>query len=128
VDTDGTDLDQLTSGGRIWGDPHYRPDGSRVLMHSYDDGKGRSRGIRGNLFTIRPDGTGIKQLTDSGRDQVFFSPDWSPDGSQITFVHFQFGDDHLEIQVMDADATNATTVADCPVDRFCDVPSWRAAA
>ena len=25
---------------------------------------------------------------------------------------------------MDADATNATTVADCPVDRFCDVPSW----
>ena len=60
VDTDGTDLDQLTSGGRIWGDPHYRPDGSRVLMHSYDDGKGRSRGIRGNLFTIRPDGTGIK--------------------------------------------------------------------
>jgi hypothetical protein len=65
----------------------------------------------------------MTQLT-SGKDEVSFSGDWSPDGSQIAFVHYQFGDDHLEIQVMDADGTNPATVAECDPELFCDVPSW----
>ena len=32
-----------------------------------------------------------------------FGADWSPDGSQISYAHYQVPDDHLEIQVMDAD-------------------------
>ena len=46
----------------------------------------------------------MTQLT-SGKDEVSFDGDWSPDGSQIAFIHYQFGDDHLEVQVMDADGT-----------------------
>ena len=32
VNTDGTGLRRLLSGGRRWGDPHYSPDGSRILV------------------------------------------------------------------------------------------------
>ena len=124
VGTDGRGLHRITGDGRIWGDPHYSPDGSRILIQSYDDGKGRSRGIRVDEFTARPDGSGLTRLTHSTDDEVSFSGDWSPDGSQITFVHYQFPDDHLEIQVMDADGTNATPVADCDSDKFCDFPNW----
>jgi hypothetical protein len=75
---------------------------------------------------MRPDGSDLTRLTHSNDNEVSFSGDWSPDGSQIAFVHYQFPDDHLEIQVMDADGTHATWVADCPSDRFCDVPNWGA--
>lgn len=123
VGTDGTDLRRIVGGGQVWGDPHYSPDGSRILIQSYDDGKGRSRGTRSNEYTVRPDGSHMIQLT-SGKDEVSFSGDWSPDGSQIAFVHYQFGDDHLEIQEMDADGSNPATVAECDPELFCDVPSW----
>jgi Tol biopolymer transport system component len=123
VGTDGSDLHKIVAGGQVWGDPHYSPDGSHILIQSYDDGKGRSRGLRSNEYTVRPDGSQMTQLT-SGKSEVSFSGDWSPDGSRIVFVHYQFGDDHLEIQTMDADGTNPATVAECDPELFCDVPSW----
>ena len=125
VGTDGSGLHKIVGGGRIWGDPHYSPDGSRILIQAYDEGKGRSRGIRSNEYTVRPDGSHMIQLT-SGKDEVSFSGDWSPDGSQIVFVHFAFDDDHGEIQVMDADGSNPQTVAECDPNLFCDYPSWGA--
>jgi Tol biopolymer transport system component len=123
VGTDGSGLHRIVSGGRLWSDPHYSPDGSRILIQSYDEGKGRSRGTRSNEYTVRPDGSDLTQLT-SGKDEVSFSGDWSPDGSRIAFVHYQFGDDHLEIQVMDADGSNPETAAECDPELFCDFPSW----
>ena len=41
-------------------------------------------------------------------------------------MHYQFGDDHLEIQTMDADGSNPQTVAECDPELFCDFPSWGA--
>jgi Tol biopolymer transport system component len=123
VGTDGSGLHRIVSGGRLWSDRHYSPDGSRILIQSYDEGKGRSRGTRSNEYTVRPDGSDLTQLT-SGKDEVSFSGDWSPDGSRIAFVHYQFGDDHLEIQVMDADGSNPEKVAECDPELFCDFPSW----
>jgi hypothetical protein len=107
------------------GRPALQPGRLTVLIHSYDDFKGRSRGLRSNQYTVRPDGSDMIQLT-SGRDEVSFSGNWSPDGSQIAFVHYQFGDDHLEIQVMGADGSDPTPVANCDPELFCDVPSWGA--
>ena len=125
VGINGSGLHKIVGGGQVWGDPHYSPDGSRILIQAYDDGKGRSRGTRSNEYTVRPDGTHMVQVT-SGKDEVSFSGDWSPDGSQIAFVHYQFGDDHLEIQTMDADGSNTEKVADCDPALFCDFPSWGA--
>lgn len=125
VGTDGSGLHKIVEGGQVWGDPHYSPDGSRILIQSYDDGKGRSRGLKSNEYTVRPDGSHMVQLT-SGKDEVSFSGDWSPDGSHIAFVHYRFGDDHLEIQTMDADGSNPGAVAACDPELFCDFPSWGA--
>jgi Tol biopolymer transport system component len=40
-------------------------------------------GFGRDIFTIKRDGTGLRQLTDLDGDN--FSPDWSPDGTRITF-------------------------------------------
>jgi len=39
----------------------------------------------GQLFTVRPDGTGLRQITNV--DGAAVSPDWSPDGKRIVFSH-----------------------------------------
>jgi Tol biopolymer transport system component len=125
VGTDGSGLHRIVSGGRLWSDSHYSPDGSRILIQAYDEGRGRSRGTKSNEYTVRPDGSGMRQLT-VGKSEVSFSGDWSPDGSKIAFVHYQFGDDHLQIRTMDADGKNPETVAECDPELFCDFPSWGA--
>lgn len=40
---------------------------------------------RGAIFTIRPNGTGLVQLTNRERDLLDTEPDWSPDGRWILF-------------------------------------------
>jgi Tol biopolymer transport system component len=125
VGTDGSGLHKIVDGGRVWGEPHYSPDGSRILIPSYWENRGRSRGTGSSLYTVRPDGSDMTRLT-SSKDEVSFSADWSPDGSRIVLVHYQFGDDHLEIRTIDADGSNPETVADCDPDLFCANPSWGA--
>ena len=125
VGTDGSGLHRVLPGGQVWGDPHYSPDGSRILASSYWENRGRSHGTGSNLFTVRPDGSHMVQLT-SGKDQVSFASDWSPDGSRIVFTHFQFGDDHLQIRTIAADGSDPQTVVDCDPDLFCTNSSWGA--
>ena len=53
--------------------PDWSPDGSLIVFSSNREG--------GGLFVVRPDGTGIRRLTETrGR-----SPEWSPDGTEIAF-------------------------------------------
>jgi len=58
--------------------PRWSPDGSKILYAS-------ELGPPQQLFTIRPDATGMTQLTNF--DVVgAYEPTWSPDGSQVVFV------------------------------------------
>jgi Tol biopolymer transport system component len=88
VDANGGDPHRLTPWPLIAGDPKWSPDGTRILFNSYDQSAGEPPipGKGANLYTIRADGTDLKQLTHytGGRLQAF-ADDWSPDGKQIVF-------------------------------------------
>ena len=122
VDTDGTNLRRLLSGGRVWGDPHYSPDGTKILVHAYDDRA--TQGANSNQFTIRPDGSHLTQLTNRPNGEFAFSGDWSPDGQHIAYVSYTRGDDHLEIRSLSASGVDESLIAGCDPVLFCDVPNW----
>ncbi|HUN67009.1 MAG TPA: biopolymer transporter Tol [Bacteroidota bacterium] len=71
------DETRLTHGLRAHS-PAVSPDGSTIAFLAGSDGTI-------NLYTMRPDGSGIRRLTNySGGEQVY-NPKWSPDGSTIMF-------------------------------------------
>src|SRR5262249_42093175 len=57
------------------------------------------------LFTIKADGTGRRQITHL-RDSDALNPEWSPDGRRIAFARdYAFGTrhEHLDVATVDAD-------------------------
>jgi Tol biopolymer transport system component len=72
------------------------PGKNGLILFSADTGAGAQ------LYTIRPNGTGLRQLTDlSGAEAV--NADWSPDGRRIVF---ELGSEtHAGIAIINADGT-----------------------
>jgi Tol biopolymer transport system component len=58
------------------------------------------------LFTIRPDGTGLRQITHGPTSWV--NADWSPDGRTPAFPHYL--PDRAPVSLMNADGTNLLEV------------------
>jgi Tol biopolymer transport system component len=81
VDADsGSDLTQVTNGNANAGSVEWSPDG-KWLVFSSSAGANRfasSDGSTYNLFTIRPDGSGLTQLTDGPAKTT--EPCWGSDG------------------------------------------------
>jgi serine/threonine protein kinase len=71
----------VTAGSTPLADPNFSPDGQWIVFNS--------RTTPQNLFLVRGDGTGIRQLTYGG--QMDRCPQWSPDGSQIAFCSVRSG-------------------------------------
>lgn len=79
--TDGTDYRRLTDDAARDRGPAWSPDGTRILFYS-------DRGGTYDLWTIRPDGSRIEQVT-SGSNANF--PTWSPDGARIVYSGINAG-------------------------------------
>ncbi len=64
-----------------------------------------------DLFTIKADGSGRQQLTNTPEPEQH--PSWSPDGKQILFTR---GDvmTNIDVYVMDADRSNVTRLTEHP--------------
>ena len=58
--------------------PHWSPDEQWITFHSAPSGGGSSR-----IWVVRPDGSGLRSLTDGSSDMV--SSSFSPDGTKILF-------------------------------------------
>ena len=93
VNTDGSQLTQITSDGAGYADPEWSPDGTRIACARWPD----PTGWNADVYVMNVDGSGLRQLTDwRGWDSA---PVWSPDGSRLLFTS-------------DRDATHAELLAD----------------
>ena len=105
--SDGTQKRQLTRPRKN----EYTPDGSSANAPAwafsekiaYWSGK-ESRGTYGQIWTMNPDGSNQKQLTDEPAPTVSDNPTWSPDGKKILFDTQRRR--RPEIWVMNADGTD----------------------
>lgn len=76
-------------------EPAWSPDGTRIAFYTNRDGNFE-------IYTVRPDGTDLKRLTDNdARDTEL---NWSPDGTRIAFISNRDGQG--TIYVMNADGTD----------------------
>jgi len=78
VRTDGSGLRNLTDDLHRDRGPIWSPDGKQILFYSNRSGKFE-------LWTIQPDGSGLRQLTFESRWNLGSSL-WSPDGARLAYV------------------------------------------
>lgn len=85
MDADGSDRKNLTKTPPVNGyevrerDPAYSPDGTEIAFH-----KETFRPHDVDLYTISPDGTKLRQVTDFPGKEL--EPDWSPSGRSLVYV------------------------------------------
>ncbi len=113
MDSDGSNIHQLTANEDVDEFPDWSPDGEQIVFVSnrYGDPE---------IFVMNTDGTNLSQLTSNLGQSIY--PGWSPDGSQIVFASDRDGD--YEIWNMDADGSNQQqlTFNENEVQEF--LPSW----
>ncbi len=86
VSLDGTDMRRVTPWSLRAGDhPDWSPDGSLILVRSLSNGPDFLH--QGNLYTVRPDGSGLRQVTHFGRRvNLLQNGSFSPGGAAIVFA------------------------------------------
>jgi TolB protein len=82
VNVDGSGLTRLTSWSLNAQDhPDWSPDGREILFRS----EPTPVGFVGDLYTVHPDGAGLRRLTHFKEDTEVLSSSFSPDGRSIVF-------------------------------------------
>jgi serine/threonine protein kinase len=88
--------------------------GGGVIAFSSD----RDDGVLLQIWTMRPDGTNLKQLTYGPGNKT--QPVWAPDGQRLAFVSDIDG--NSEIYIMNADGSHIVNLTDDPYEDY--DPAW----
>jgi Tol biopolymer transport system component len=81
----GQNVRRLTTFDTFMAHPDWSPDGNELVMNSYDLGNIQATEHSSNIYAMKPDGTGLRQITRSSVDgnMRICEPRWSPDGTRI---------------------------------------------
>src|SRR3954471_11754075 len=116
MNADGTGGHQVTSNPLHDAEPSWSPDGERIVFERvFGD-------FNSDLFTIRPNGTGERPVTDSPgvQDQ---EAAWSPDGREIAFSHGgNAGSERGDIYTIRPDGTHMRALTLTDADE--EYPAW----
>jgi Tol biopolymer transport system component len=82
LDADGSNLQPVTPIRLNAGNPDWSPDGKRIVFNSSYEGQSAVE-----IYTVRPDGSGLKRVRKEPKKSFSFEPVWSPNGNRIAFVH-----------------------------------------
>lgn len=105
IDSDGTDVTQLTDNGVEDAFPVLSPDGARIAFV-------RFRGGNYELFAMDADGTNVERLTRTERDEAL--PAWSPNGRRLVYTELSGSGDGFR---SDLAVLNLTTGRTTPLVR-----------
>jgi TolB protein len=106
VDVDGSHLVDLSSVGEGW-QVDWSPDGGSILFTSHRDHPDNYT----DIYVMRPDGSGVKRLTQNRA----YTPAWSADGSHIVFSAtglFVMQADGSGVVPLPVDGVGETSLAD----------------
>jgi Tol biopolymer transport system component len=98
--SDGGDLQRVTSDPTGDDCPSdYSPNGKRLVIT-------RANETTYALYTVKLDGSGLRQITPDGMEFNFCNGNWSPQGNEILFsAHVPNADFHSSIWVVHSDGT-----------------------
>src|SRR5438094_840170 len=82
---DGTGVTRLTNNNVADDEPVVSPDGTKVLFERKSPSTGHF-----DLWTMNTDGTGASMLFDCNDSKQCLGPDWSPDGTKITYARWNW--------------------------------------
>jgi Tol biopolymer transport system component len=117
---DGTGRKQITPWSLDAGDdPDWSPNGKLIVFHSHEGGS-----EQGQLYVIRPDGSGMRQLTHFKAGTWIGSMSFSPDGRWITFAKAGRGG-AADVFVMRADGSGVRPVTRTTL--WDSAPDWGSA-
>lgn len=98
MNSDGTDIQQITNFGKASFAPFFHPDGKRIIFSSNVNSE---RGRNFDLYTINIDGTGFEQITFNETFDGF--PMFTRDGKQLVFCSNRFNSKEGDTNVFIAD-------------------------
>jgi TolB protein len=100
--------------------PDWSPLGGRIVFTSNADGADPNR--PSNIYSIRPNGKGLRQLTRASAGQLYLSSSYSPDGHWLTFAMEPSPNANAQVFVMRSNGTGRHTVTG--PDAWSSAPDW----
>jgi Tol biopolymer transport system component len=95
---DGSGQRRLTHTPGYDGGPFFTHDGSRIVWRRFDE-----QGLIADIFTMKLDGTDVKQITDFG--SMSWAPYEHPSGQYFLFASNKLGFENFELFIVDAPGT-----------------------